>query len=37
MIRGNLDDDATVEFEVVIEDEGAVRASAYTERDFLLT
>ena len=37
MIRGNLDDDATVEFQVVIEDEGAVRASAYTERDFILT
>jgi len=36
MIRGNIDDDARVKFHVVIEDE-AVRASAYTERDFILT
>ncbi len=35
LIRGNVDADATVEFELTIED-GAVTASAYTAADFLL-
>lgn len=35
LIRGNVDGDAAVEFEIAIDD-GAVRASAYTAADFIL-
>lgn len=35
LVRGNLDDDASFEFQVLIDD-GNVRASAYTADDFLL-
>lgn len=34
LVRGNVDGDSAVEFEVAIED-GAVKASAYTHADFL--
>ncbi len=35
IVNGNIDNDATVEFQLVIED-GGVRASAYTAADFIL-
>lgn len=35
LIRGNVDNDAVIEFEILIED-GAVRASAYAAVDFIL-
>jgi Ca2+-binding RTX toxin-like protein len=36
LVRGNLDDDAGFEFQILIED-GGVRASAYSADDFILT
>ncbi len=35
IVNGNIDGDAAIEFQVVIED-GAVAASAYTAADFIL-
>lgn len=36
LVRANLDDDASFEFQILIDD-GAVKASAYTADDFILT
>jgi Ca2+-binding RTX toxin-like protein len=36
LVRGNLDDDASFEFQILIED-GAVKASTYTADDFILS
>ncbi len=36
LVRGNVDDDASFEFQILIAD-GAVRASAYSQFDFILT